>query len=83
MNGWSLAIYAAFVAIGWAGVLVEFVRPGWVIPGAAGGVALVFGLFRLFPQHVLLAAAVSVPFLAIAFWMLAIGFRARRNKRTL
>jgi membrane-bound ClpP family serine protease len=83
MNWWSLAIYAALVAIGWAGVLVEFVRPGWVIPGAAGGVALVFGLFRLFPEHVLLAVGVSAPFLAVAFWMLAIGLRARRNKRTL
>ncbi len=83
MNWWSLAIYASLVAIGWAGVLVEFVRPGWVIPGAAGGVALVFGLFRLFPEHVLLAAGVSAPFLAIAVWMLSIGLQARRNKRTL
>jgi hypothetical protein len=64
-------------------VLLEFVRPGWVVPGAAGAVLLVYGYARLLPEHTMLALAVSAPFLALAAWMFGIGLKARRNKRTL
>jgi membrane-bound ClpP family serine protease len=75
--------YAVLIAMGWAGVLVEFVRPGWVAPGVVGGVALIYGLSRLLPEHAMVALAVSAPFVATAGWMLRIGLRARRNKRAL
>lgn len=79
----SSEVFALLVSIGWIGVLVEFVRPGWVIPGVVGGVALIFGITRLWPQQALLALAVSAPFLLVAAWMISIGLRARRNKRML
>lgn len=79
----STAVFALLVSIGWIGVLVEFVRPGWVIPGVAGGVALIVGFTRLWPGQAVLAMAVSAPFLLVAAWMISIGLRARRNKRTL
>jgi membrane-bound ClpP family serine protease len=79
MTNW----YAIFVGIGWGGVLLECVRPGWVVPGAAGAVLLVYGCSRLLPQHAMLAAAVSAPFIVLAAWMFSIGLKARRNKRTL
>jgi len=83
MKLWNVAIYAALLALGWMGVLVEFVRPGWVVPGVVGGVALLYGLSRMLPEHVGLAIGVSAPFVLTAAWMLAIGLRARRNKRAL
>lgn len=74
---------AAVVAIGWIGVLIEFVRPGWVVPGVAGAVLLIFGLSRMLPQHAALAMMVSAPFLVTAAWMFAVGRKARRNKGVL
>jgi membrane-bound ClpP family serine protease len=32
---WSIIFTSVLIIIGWSGVLVEFVRPGWVLPGAA------------------------------------------------
>src|ERR1022692_2887944 len=81
--GSSPFFLAALVAVGWLGVLTEFVRPGWVAPGVAGGVALLYGLSRLLPEHVGWAIGVSAPFVLTAGWMLGIGLRARRNKRAL
>ena len=75
--------FALLIGIGWTSVLLEFVRPGWVIPGVAGAVLLVFAFSRLLPDHAALTMMVSAPFLAIAAWMLAMALRARRNKRTL
>jgi membrane-bound ClpP family serine protease len=83
MMWWKQFVFAAIVGIGWTGVLLEFVRPGWVVPGAVGGVALVYGLSRLLPGHGWFAIGISTPFFAIAAWMIAIGLRARRNKRAL
>ena len=79
MTNW----YAIFVGLGWSGVLIECVRPGWVVPGAAGGVLLVYGCSRLLPHHLTLALFVSAPFIALAAAMFAIGLKARRNKRAL
>jgi len=75
--------FALLIGIGWTSLLLEFVRPGWVIPGVAGAVLLLAGFSRLLPEHAGLAIAVSAPFLAIAAWMLMVGLRARRNKRML
>lgn len=83
MDGDHVYIIAALIAIGWIGLLVEFVRPGWVAPGVVGAVALLFGFSRLLPEHAVLAIGVSAPFLATAAWMIAIGLRARKNKRAL
>ena len=83
MKSWNVAIYAALVAMGWIGVLTEFVRPGLVVPGVVGAVALLYGLSRMLPGHARLALGVSAPFIVTAAWMLAIGLRARRNKRAL
>ncbi|HEV2198561.1 MAG TPA: hypothetical protein VGR73_01975 [Bryobacteraceae bacterium] len=80
---WSVIFTGAFIAVGWSGVLLEFVRPGWVLPGAAGGVLLVYGLTRSLPQRPDVAVLSSAPFLIVAVWMLGIARRARRNKRAL
>ena len=71
------------ISIGWIGVLIEFVRPGWVVPGVSGGVLLMAGLSRTLPEHPGIAIAASAPFVAAAFWLLAIAWKARRNKRSL
>ena len=83
MKLWNVAIYAALIAMGWIGVLVEFVRPGWVLPGVVGGVALLYGLSRMLPEHGWLVVGVSAPFIVTAAWMIGMGWRARRNKRAL
>jgi hypothetical protein len=80
---WSIVFIGVFIVAGWSGVLVEFVRPGWVLPGAAGGVLLVYGLARVLPEHPDVAVLLSAPFLILALWMLGIARRARRNKRAL
>ena len=79
MTNW----HAIFIGIGWSAVLIEFVRPGWVVPGVVGAVLLVYGYSRMLPQHLVLALAVSAPFLALASWIFTIGMKARRNKRIL
>lgn len=71
------------LAAGWIGVLVEFLRPGWVIPGVLGGVLLLAGLSRMLPSNPGTAAVVSLPFLFAAAWLLRIAWRARRNKWAL
>jgi membrane-bound ClpP family serine protease len=76
-------VEAALIAAGWMGILVEFVRPGWVVPGVAGGVLLLVGLSRTLPSHPGIAITASVPFVLIAFALLAIACKARRNKRAL
>jgi len=80
---WSIVFIGVFIAAGWSGVLMEFIRPGWVLPGVAGGVLLVYGLARALPAHPDVAVLSSAPFLIVALWMLAIAHRARRNKRAL
>ena len=58
MTNW----YAIFVGVGWGGVLLECIRPGWVAPGVVGAVLLVYGYARLLPRHAMLAALISAPF---------------------
>ncbi len=72
-----------FIVMGWIGVLVECLRPGMVLPGAAGALLLVLGYARILPDHAGLAAIVTAPFLAVATWLLAVALKARRNKRAL
>ncbi len=72
-----------FIGVGWTGVLIEFVRPGWVVPGVTGGVLLVVGLARTLPEHPGIAAAASAPFVLAACWLLGVAWKARRNKRAL
>ena len=76
-------VASVFIAAGWLGILMEFLRPGWVIPGVAGGVFLLVGLARILPEHPGIAIAASVPFLLAAWWLLGIAWKARKNKRTL
>jgi membrane-bound ClpP family serine protease len=76
-------VEVSLIAAGWVGILVEFVRPGWVVPGVAGGVLLLVGLSRTLPSHPGIAIAASVPFVLVGFGLLAIAWKARRNKRAL
>lgn len=71
------------IILGWTGILWEFVRPGGVIPGAAGGVLLLFGLSRMLPAHPGIALATNIPFIVVASWLLTIAWKARKNKRSL
>jgi membrane-bound ClpP family serine protease len=71
-------------ALGLLGVYAELCRPGRVIPGIAGGIALLTGLASLTktgPPSPLWATAVLLPLLAITAWLARIALRARRNKR--
>jgi membrane-bound ClpP family serine protease len=74
---------SVFVVAGWIGVLIEFVRPGWVVPGVTGGVLLLVGLSRMPPEHPRVAIAASIPFLLAALCLLALAWKASRNKRAL
>ena len=74
---------SVFIIAGWIGILIEFVRPGWVVPGVTGGVLLLVGLSRMLPEHPRAAIAASVPFLLAALCLVAIAWKARRNKRAL
>jgi membrane-bound ClpP family serine protease len=76
-------VEVSLIAAGWVGILVEFVRPGWVVPGVAGGVLLLVGLSRTLPSHPGIAIAASVPCLLVGFGLLAIAWKAHRNKRAL
>jgi membrane-bound ClpP family serine protease len=73
------------VATGLCGVYAEFIWPGKVIPGAAGGVLLMLGIVGLIRGPVDLRAVVmlGVPLLALTITLLAIARRARRNKTTV
>jgi len=75
--------------IGLLGVYFEFCKPGWVIPGVAGGVLATLGtasLVRMYPPfegiHVVTALGTSVPFAIITVFLLSTAIRARRNKRS-
>jgi membrane-bound ClpP family serine protease len=76
-------VAAAAFALGWAGIVAEFLFPGKVLPGALGGVLAVLGLWALLPDHIGLAFAVTVPCSAVTVVLLAIAARAHRNKTTV
>ena len=69
---------------GLCGVYAEFIWPGKVIPGAAGGVLLMLGVAGMMKGPVDLEAVVllGTPFALLTFALLAIAWRARRNKTT-
>ena len=67
---------------GLAGIYAEFIWPGKVIPGAAGGVVLMLGIAGMTKGPVDLRAVVllGAPFALLTIGLLAIARRARRNK---
>jgi membrane-bound ClpP family serine protease len=73
------------VAAGLCGVYAEFIWPGSVIPGAAGGVVLMLGLAGLArgPIDPRAVALVGAPLVLLTVTLLAIARRARRNKSTI
>lgn len=73
------------VVTGLCGIYAEFIWPGKVIPGAAGGVVLMLGIAGMMKGPVDLRAIVllGTPFALLTFALLAIAWRARRNKTTV
>jgi membrane-bound ClpP family serine protease len=72
------------VAVGLCGIYAEFIWPGKVIPGAAGGVLLMLGIAGMMkgPVDVRAVALLGTPFALLTIALLAIAWRARRNKTT-
>ena len=72
------------VVAGLCGIYAEFIWPCKVIPGAAGGVVLMLGLAGMMKGpvdvHAVLLLGTPIGLLTIA--LLAIAWRARRNKTT-
>ncbi len=71
-------------AAGLCGVYAEFIWPGKVIPGATGGVLLMLGIAGMMkgPVDLRAVALLGTPFGLLTFALLAIAWRARRNKTT-
>jgi hypothetical protein len=72
-------------AAGLCGVYAEFIWPGKVIPGAAGGVLLMLGVAGMMkgPVDVRAVELLGPPFALVTIALLAIAWRARRNKTAL
>jgi membrane protein implicated in regulation of membrane protease activity len=74
------------MALGILGIYLELCRPGKVIPGVLGGIAVLVGLASLFraqsPIWWPLALFTFVPLAALTAFLLRIALRARRNKRS-
>jgi len=72
------------VVAGLCGIYAEFIWPCRVIPGAAGGVALMLGIAGMMKGPVDAHAVVLLggPLALLTFALLAIAWRARRNKMT-
>ena len=73
------------LAAGLCGVYAEFIWPGRVIFAAAGGVLLMLGIAGLMrgPVDVRAVWLVGVPLAMLTVTLLAIAWRARRNKTTI
>ena len=73
------------VVAGLCGIYAEFIWPGRVIPGAAGGVVLMLGIAGIIKDGVDLRAVVllGTPMALLTAALLAIARRARRNKTTV
>ena len=71
-------------AAGLCGVYAEFIWPGKVIPGAAGGVLLMLGIAGMMKGavDVRAVALLGTPCALLTIALLAIAWRARRNKTT-
>lgn len=69
---------------GLCGVYAEFIWPGKVIPGAAGGVLLMLGVAGMMKGSVDLRAValLGTPCAVLTIALLAIAWRARHNKTT-
>ena len=67
---------------GLCGIYAEFIWPCKVIPGAAGGVILMLGVAGMMKGPVDLSAVVllGMPMAFLTIALLAIAWRARRNK---
>ena len=71
--------------VGLLGVYFELCRPGWVIPGVAGGVLAMLAtasIVRMHPHFAGIHLATAVPFAAITVFLLATALRARSNKHS-
>lgn len=74
------------VVVGILGIYVEFIRPGTVAPGIAGGVALLVGLASLVRSGmpgVGFTVGMLIPLAGISIYLLRVAIRARRNKRVV
>ena len=73
------------VVAGLCGIYAEFIWPGRGIPGAAGGVGLMLGIAGMIKDGVDLRAVVllGTPLALLTAALLAIAWRARRNKTTV
>jgi membrane-bound ClpP family serine protease len=73
------------VAAGMCGIYAEFIWPGKVIPGAAGGVVLMLGIAGMMkgPVDLHAVALLGTPLALLTAVLLAIAWRARRNKTTV
>ncbi len=72
------------VVAGLCGIYAEFIWPCKVIPGAAGGVVLMLGLAGMMkgPVDVHAVILLGTPIGLLTIALLAIAWRARRNKTT-
>jgi membrane-bound serine protease (ClpP class) len=80
----NIALFIA--ALGVIGIYAELCRPGRVVPGIIGGVALLTGIASLTktgPPSPLWAAVILIPLLVISGGLARIAIRARRNKHRL
>ena len=73
------------VVAGLCGIYAEFIWPCRVIPGAAGGVVMMLGIAGMNRDGVNLRAALllGTPLALLTALLLAIAWRARRNKTTV
>ena len=73
------------VVAGLCGIYAEFIWPCKVIPGAAGGVVLMLGIAGMMKGPVDIHAAIllGTPVALLTMALLAIAWRARRNKTTV
>ena len=73
------------LAAGLCGVYAEFIFPGSVIPGAAGGVLAMLGIAGVLrgPVDARAVLLVGAPMALLTVVLLAIAWRARRNKTTV
>jgi membrane-bound ClpP family serine protease len=80
----QLALVA--VVVGLLGIYAEFIWPGKVVPGIAGGVALLVGLASLGRSgmpSVGFTVGMLIPLAGISIYLLRIAVRAWRNKRVV
>jgi len=73
------------VVAGLCGIYAEFIWPCKVVPGAVGGVLLMLGVAGMMkgPLHVHAMILLGTPFTLLTIALLAIAWRARRNKTTV